>query len=285
MSTETSTQDEAKKIWEQLDSEAISGKDDSDAVAAIEDAESETAKPAATDAKQDQVEVEDPAVLRNKLAGMEAIVQQLSTRLRNAEGHIGGLSSQLKSQLEAAKAVAAAGGDAPSAREIQNAQGDPKALDALAEEYPDIAKYLRPAIENSIAGRFAEFEKRIPKNEPAPQGFDRRELETFKAEMRVESRHPGWQETVKGAEFTGWLQQSPRELKLLAASDEPADAIRLLDMFSELKSSTSGQKTQRLSSAAAMPTGNRTPVRTKNVDDMTPQEFWRYQDQLDKQKA
>lgn len=281
MTTETNAQDEAKKIWDQLDS------DDNGTTVAdepVEVAEEGTAQAAPQDSQAPAEVDDDPKVLRNKLAGMEAMVQQLSGRLRNAEGHIGGLNSQLKSQLEAAKAVAKAGGDAPTAREIRDAQDSPEALAMLARDYPELAKALRPVMEATFSDRFADLEKRIPQGDSGAS-LNRSELEAFKAEMRVESRHPGWQDTVKGAEFIGWLQSSPRELQLLAASDEPTDAIRLLDKYSELKNAAPTQRTQRLSSAAAMPTGQRSAARTKNVDDMTPQEFWRYQDQLDKSKA
>jgi hypothetical protein len=283
--TDNNTQDEAKRIWAQLDSEDAG--DSPVPTGKLSDASElpGTAQAAPTlQAQAPAEEVDDQTALRNKLAGMEAMVQQLSGRLRNAEGHIGGLNSQLKSQLDAAKTLAQAGGDAPSAREIRDAQDNPEALAELARDYPELAKALAPAMEATFQARFAELEKRLPQGSQA-DSTNRQELEAFKSEMRVESRHPGWQETVKAAEFTGWLQSSPRELQLLAASNEPSDAIRLLDKYSESRNSAPTQRTQRMNSAAAMPMGQRTPARTKNVDDMTPQEFWRYQDQLDKSKA
>lgn len=283
--TDNNTQDEAKRIWAQLDSEDAGGSPAPDDQSSDARELPGTAQAAPTLQEQAPAEeVDDQTALRNKLAGMEAMVQQLSGRLRNAEGHIGGLNSQLKSQLDAAKTLAQAGGDAPSAREIRDAQNNPEALAELARDYPELAKALAPAMEATFQARFAELEKRLPQGSQA-DSTNRQELEAFKSEMRVESRHPGWQETVKAAEFTGWLQSSPRELQLLAASTEPADAIRLLDKYSESRNSAPTQRTQRMNSAAAMPMGQRTQARTKNVDDMTPQEFWRYQDQLDKSKA
>ena len=286
MTTVSDAQLEAKKIWDQLDSDEASGTvfESEDRTEATD---TETA-PAASDRDSAQQsapqEEDDVATLRQKLAGMEAMVNQLGGRLRNAEGHIGGLNSQVKQQLEAAKTVAAAGVDAPSAREIRAAQDSPEALAQIERDYPEFAKALRPAIEATLKDRFAELERRLPQGH-SPQSDVAQEMQTFRAEMRVEARHPGWQETVKTSDFMGWMQNSPRELKLLAGSNEPADAVRLLDMYAESKKVVTNQRNQRLESAAAMPTGQRSTARTKNVDDMTPQEYWRYLDNLDKQKA
>lgn len=289
MTTETTAQDEAKKLWDQFDAE-----DNGAAVAAekVEPADADAAgaaqaAPASQEQQATSEEEDDPKALRNKLAGLEAIVTQLTGRLRNAEGHIGGLNSQVKQQLDTAKAVAAAGAQAPSATEIRAAQASPEAMARLESEYPEFAKALAPALDATLNSRFAEFEKRLPKQD-APTGVTKAELEQFKAEQKIEVRHPGWQDTVKGADFIGWMGSVSREVSLLAASDEPADAIRLMDLYTESKAKRpdplTEQRTQRLSSAAALPTGQRTAARTKNVDDMTPAEFWAYQDQLDRQQ-
>lgn len=286
MTTVANSQDEAKRIWDQMDSDDANGvvaepEDRTDDIA-TETAPAASNRDSATQAEPP--EEDDVATLRQKLAGMEAMVNQLGGRLRNAEGHIGGLNSQVRQQIETARAATAAGVDAPSAREIRAAQDSPKAFAQIESDYPEFAKALRPAIEATMKDRFDEFEKRLPQNDSA-QSTTAQELQTFKAEMRVESRHPGWQDTVKTSDFMGWMQNSPRELKLLAGSNEPADAVRLLDMYADSKKAVTPQRNQRLESAAAMPTGQRSQVRTKNVDDMSAQEYWRYLDNVDKQKA
>ena len=288
MTTVANSQDEAKRIWDQLDADEASGtvsqddRTDDTATETAPAASNRDSQSAPQDAPQDE---DDVATLRQKLAGMEAIVQQLGGRLRNAEGHIGGLNSQVKQQIEAARTATAAGVDAPSAREIRAAQESPEAFAQIEHDYPEFAKALRPAIEATFKDKFAELEKRLPQGDPGQSNVVQ-EMQQFKAEMRVESRHPGWQETVKTPDFMGWMQNSPRELKMLAGSNEPADAVRLLDMYAESKKSVVSQRNQRLESAAAMPTGQRSQAaRTKNVEDMTPQEYWRYLDNLDKSKA
>jgi uncharacterized phage infection (PIP) family protein YhgE len=222
---------------------------------------------------------------------MEKLISQMATRLRSAEGHIGGLNSQIKQQLEAAKAVAQTGGKAPSASEISEAQSNPEGLAKLEEDYPEFAKALNPELK-SLKSQLDEIRQKISQKPDAGEAnyVTRAELEEQRRQAEIETtideKHPGWKRTVEGVEFVDWLQKGPREWQFLAGSADPQDAIRLLDIYKEQKFPSAPQKQQqRLTSAAALPTGQRSQVRTKSVDEMTPQEFWQYQDQLDKQKG
>lgn len=285
MTIETNAQDEAKKIWEQLDAE------DSGTATSVEQPEQDepAAERSATEVEQPQASEEDesdPKKLREKIAGLESIVNQFAGRLRNAEGHIGGLNSQLKEQLKTAQKIDAAGGNAPTAAEISAAQSDPQALAELERDYPEFAKAVKGPIE-ALRTQMAELQSKIQQPPVQPDVFvSREELEKLRSELKekeVESKHEGWQRTVKTPEFHGWMAGSPREVQMLAASNDPQDAVRLLDLFSESRKPR--QTTQRHQAAAALPTGQRSTVRTKNVDDMTPQEYWRYLDDLDKSKG
>jgi hypothetical protein len=72
---------------------------------------------------------------------------------------------------------------------------------------------------------------------------------------------------------------------MLAASESPQDAVRLLDIHAEASKSATSQRTQRLNSAAALPSGRSGGnVRQKAVEDMSPEEYWRYLDEIDRQK-
>ena len=282
MTIETNAQDEAKKIWDQLDAE-----DSGTANSVEQPAQDEpAAERSATEVEQPRASEEDendPKKLREKLAGLESIVGQLTGRLRNAEGHIGGLNSQLKEQIKTAQKIDAAGGNAPTAAEISAAQSDPQALAELERDYPEFAKAVRGPID-ALRTQMADLQSKIQQPPAQPDGFvSRDEIAKLRSELKVESKHPEWQETVKTPEFHGWMAGSSREVQMLAGSNDPQDAVRLLDLFSESRKPR--QPNQRHQAAAAMPTGQRSTVRTKNVDDMTPQEYWRYLDDLDKSKG
>ena len=282
MTTETSAQDEAKKIWDQLDSEEIGTAPKSDEASPTEAPAAERSA-AQKPQNQNSEDEDDPKQLREKLAGLESIVGQLTGRLRNAEGHIGGLNSQLKEQIKAAQKIDTAGGNAPTAAEISAAQSDPQALAELERDYPEFAKAVKGPLD-SMRRQMADLETRIQQPAAQPNGFvSRDEIAQMRAEMRVESKHEGWQETVKTPEFHGWMASAAREVQMLSVSQDPQDAVRLLDLFSESRKPR--QTNQRLQAAAALPNGQRSTARTKNVDDMTPQEYWRYLDDQDKSKA
>jgi hypothetical protein len=289
----TNQQDEAQKIWDQLEAED-SGRAQPESVGnenppEPQPAQANPAYPAPAnqaDATQgsDEVAPSSEQALMDKISGLESMLGQVTQRLRNAEGHIGGLGSQLKQQVQTAQQVTSRGGEAPTAGEIRAAQANPEKMNALKRDYPEFAD----AMESALNERLSAMEQRLAtQQQPALQsGVSHEEIAVLRSEMAVEVRHPGWKDRVQTPEFVGWLQRQPREVQMLAASDSPQDAVRLLDLHGEASSSVTSQRTQRLASAAAIPSGRSgSNTRAKAVEDMTPQEYWAYLDQLDKQKA
>lgn len=289
----TTNQEDAKKIWDQLDAEDSGPAPAADveptadrepAFASTDQAPAEhrNADPADAAKGGDAAAPTGDQALLDKISGLETMLSQVTQRLRNAEGHIGGLGSQLKQQLQTAQQVSSKGGDAPTATEIRDAQRNPEAMARLKSDYPEFAE----AMESALNERLSSLEQRIAQQQqPAQAGVTPQEISRLRSEMAVEVRHPGWQDRVQTPEFRGWLQRQPREVQMLAASESPQDAVRLLDLHTDATSSASNQRTQRLNSAAAIPSGRSgANVRQKAVEDMTPDEYWRYLDELDRQK-
>jgi hypothetical protein len=81
----------------------------------------------------------------------------------------------------------------------------------------------------------------------------------------VSQSHPGWKEAVRLPEFRQWLEAQPSEIRRLAASDKPADAVRLLD---EYKARTATGAMLYLSCALAMNDARRTPDHLDLVVDL-----------------
>lgn len=286
----TNPQDEAQKIWDQLEAEeagraqqatdepADPPEDQTPASAAADPAPANLA-----DAPQDSAAAEPDGnqALMDKIAGLESMLGQVTQRLRNAEGHIGGLGSQLKQQQQLAAQVTARGGDAPSAGEIRAAQSSAKAMESLKRDYPEFAEAMEAALSEKLQAMQAAMPQQAQQPTVTPG-----DINLVKSQLEVEIRHPGWQDRVQTPDFQGWLQRQQPEVQMLAASASPRDAIRLLDLHSEALKAATSQRTQRLSAAAAIPSGRSGGnVRSKAVEDMTPQEYWAYLDQLDKQKA
>lgn len=286
------TQDEAKKIWDQLEAEEAgnAGQVAQDAPEEDITAPASTGQPSAANRNVDPADAKKAGdvavpsgeqVLLDKISGLEAMLSQVTQRLRNAEGHIGGLGSQLKQQIQAAQQVTAKGGDAPTATEIRDAQRSPEAMARLKTDYPEFAE----AMESALNERLSMLEQKIAQPVATPPAVTPEDIAKLRSEITVEVVHPGWQSRVQTSEFMGWLQRQPREVQLLAASESPQDAIRLLDLHSDAMKSSTSQRTQRLNSAAAIPSGRSgANVRQKAVEDMTPEEYWRYLDEIDRQK-
>jgi S1-C subfamily serine protease len=64
----------------------------------------------------------------------------------------------------------------------------------------------------------------VPLADSVSQSLEQREQE-------VEAAHPGWKSLVRTAGFQQWLRVQADPVRALARSEEPADAIRLLDLY------------------------------------------------------
>ena len=281
-------QDDAAKdkaaIWAELDASEAKGEipqpDVSDSGASALQSQP-AAEPAADDRSAEQPDdpyAGIPQVVRDEIAGLKSMFEQTVTRLRNAEGHIGGLNGRLKEFSEAAKAARAQGNDAPSAAALREAQGSTSAMAQLKEDYPEFGAALEAANNEALKDMRASLEQA----KQAP-GVTQEQLDSLRREMAVERAHPDWQVTVKTPAFAGWLQGQAREVQLLAESASPQDAVRLLDLHQEARGGTQSKTTQRLQAAAAIPMGRAgNTARIKPLDQMSKAEYWAYLDEQDR---
>lgn len=260
--------EEAKQYWASLESDAGN----------TDDVETKPAATAPAAAQAEPEPEEDPysglsAAQRNRMIGLEQMVQQQSSRLRNVEGHIGGLKSQLTAQQHAAQSATA-----PTARELTAAQGSPEAMKELQESYPEFAS----AIESYVTTTTDALRQELAARTAVPAGLSRSEVDVLLNEHTVEVLHPGWKKDVSQPAFIGWLQQQPAEVQRLAASDAATDAVKLLDAY-KAPSAAQTQRNNRLEAQASIPSGRTASAnRGKSVDEMTDAEFWAH---LDKQEA
>lgn len=226
-----------------------------------------------------------PQAVRDELAGLKQIVSQIGTRLRNAEGHIGGINHQLKSHAKAAATAQAEGHRAPTAEQLANAKGDRKALAKLKEEYPEFGAALEAVLQEEREAGGAVQATAAQTNQ-LPQGTEgmtpqqiQERMDQLERKMAIEAVHRGWEARVATPAFRGWLGRQPREVQLLGASDDPQDAIRLLDLHAEA-SKPSQTRQQRLNTAAALPNGRTSAgARPKDPSTMSKAELWAYLDQ------
>ncbi|WP_394780601.1 hypothetical protein [Undibacterium sp.] len=265
--------EQAQRYWQELEAE-----EDADA-GNIGDRESISTATENSAAADEGNEEHDPYAglsdyQKAKLIGLETQNAQLANRLRNVEGHIGGLKSQISAQQSSQNHRAQA------ASELQQARGNPKAMEEWRETYPEFVD----GVESLMQARLHELRSELASNR-GPQGITPEQLDQRLNEHTVDVIHPGWKTEVMKPEFIGWIRQQNNDVRSLAASPVAADAVRLLNIYKEGVHSNSQaviQRNARLEAQASIPSGKSGGGRGKSVDQMTDAEYWAYLDRQDK---
>lgn len=242
----------------------------------------EAAAPVATD---DPYAGLHPSI-KAKLEASDALVQ----RLRNVEGHIGGLTSENKritAELAAAKAAAEAVRSAPTQAQVAQAKVSTEKWDQLKADFPEWSEAIEERLGNSAQPDLEGLRNSI-REELTPQ-LTQQISAQLKAEIAAETEgrlvnvaHRGWKDLVKTDEFTSWYSAQPDHVKALGASPTAEDAIALLDHY---KAHTAAApdvaqirdtRRQRLQEAASVARGTGSQAPVKSTDDMTDAEYWAY---------
>lgn len=224
--------------------------------------------------------------IRTRLESVDALAE----RLRKAEGHIGGLSSEnkrLKEEFVAtAKAVSATGARAPTQAQVSTVKWDqlktefPEWAEALEERLggvntaqPDIDG-LRNQIREELTSQLTTSISATLKSEIAAETEGR----------LVNAAHRNWRDTVKTKDFSDWYEKQGSDVQALGASPKAEDAMALLDKYQAQKAGTpaadpaaiKAARAARLQDAATVARGGSTTVPVKSTEDMTPQEYWNH---------
>ncbi len=192
---------------------------------------------------------------------LQEMENRISSRMRNVEGHIGGLKSQM---MQAKQEATAEGDSTPTAAQIKDAtgrKGSTEKLDALRTEFPEWAEALDELAENYG-----------PTETVAPDTFTKQEVATLVQDAvkqgrelaKVDAAHPGWEELRYTPEFTHWRESQPEETQKLADSSKAADAIKMFDLYKEATTpaapANKGKSEERLKRSVAPQTTGAAPV-------------------------
>jgi hypothetical protein len=209
-------------------------------------------------------------------------------RLRKTEGHIGGLTSELKrtrDELAAAKAAATQVREAPTAAVVAAAQKNTEKWDQLKTDFPEWAEALEERLGNTAQPDIEGLRSRIHEDLTAQLAPKIRQELKDEIAAETEGRlvgiaHRGWRNTVNTPEFATWLKGQGTDVQTLADSSVAEDAIELLDRF---QSHTGAQpnaqriaesRKARLAEAATVARGAGTTDPVKSAADMTEKELW-----------
>lgn len=211
-----------------------------------------------------------------RLDELTAVMPQLVNELREAKGRIGALQSQwdkARQQLEQ-----------PTQKQVAAAAKDPEKWDALKKDFPEWGEAISEFVETRLGGLTQAASG--PKPEDIEQLVAQRaEAATAAAvkqinEKLVTLKHPKWREEVKTPEFSEWFNRQDPETRALAGSEDPFDAISVLDRYHEAAKAkpapTADGRQRRLEAAATTGKPGSSGVVTKRFEDMTLKEQWDY---------
>lgn len=195
-----------------------------------------------------------PAKVRQTLeaiSGRVGKIDMIEQRLKSEEGRAGAALKgiqDIKTSMEAAKAVTKAGGDAPSQQQIAAAAEDDAAWKQLKDEFPEWVT----GTEKFVEARISKFASTLPASniDGIKQELSGTVTEIVakatseaKAEARelakIDRKHENWEDdiytdpvsrTLK-PEFVAWESKQPPEVRALANSNRASDAIKMLDAF------------------------------------------------------
>lgn len=215
--------------------------------------------PAATPTPEKSATVAEP----NELEALKKVIADLQARdvAREQETRrTAGRVAALQSALDKARAA----NEPPPKSPTQRLAKRPDKWQSVAEDYPDIASGAEELIDAVLGASGADASEELKTTVAAVLANTQdlaNELQSTR-DLLVEFKHPDWKSTVKSAEFVSWRQTQPQEVNALGASNDPRDAVRMLDLFQSWKGSQPNPTTvqrnrqSRLAGAASPAVGS-----------------------------
>ena len=217
----------------------------------------EAAAKAAIEAEWEGVPVKVRQTLE-AITGKVGTLDMIEHRLKGVEGRTGAALHgvyALKTALDAAKTVDKAGGDAPSQEQIAAAASSDEEWEKLLADFPDWKdgidkridqrldarlQKLAPPPAVDVAGLKSELTGTV--DEIVAKATSETKAET-RALAQVDRKYETWEQdiyvdgdrskAVLTPEFKAWQAAQPPEVRALANSPNPRDAIKMLDAFYE----------------------------------------------------
>lgn len=165
---------------------------------------------------------------------LQQVKNLIDGRLRNHTGDIGKmLDKRLKEMAPAAAAAAATakadGAAAPSNQQISDALKSGEKFKKLAEDFPEWGEAFlemqgiaAASLEASLVDKILA---KVPKSEVTLDAVTKGHMAS------VTAAHRTWKKDINSPQFATWLDTQDASTKALAESDDPEEAIDLLDRY------------------------------------------------------
>lgn len=283
---DTLSAEDAQTLWDTESLIAAGGTPavtEAPAAAAATTVDKPAAKPAAASTVNEWEGVPEP--VRRNIEAINESVRKITADVSTTVGRVGSMQREMQAFRSVAASVPASG-DKPSNAQINAAAADPAKWAKFKDDYPEIAEAMdlrlqglqppaKPAAVEVPPGKvdLTPIESRLQQTEQ-----NNATLAEDNAKLRVEVKHQGWEDTVRTPEFDGWLKKQAPDIRALADSSKPADAIRMLDRYvkdnddATKAAALTGNRKDRLQRNVAITNTARTPQ--KSDDDLTAKEIW-----------
>lgn len=185
-----------------------------------------------------------PPIVKAQFDSLQSRLQTVDKhgeRLRNMEGVLGGINTQLKTALAAAKAVEKAGGDAPTPEQVKAAATSAERMARMKEDFPDFAEEfagmkaelasIKGAPPVDVDAKLSEVERKAQERIAQAEAKADARAQESRQLARIDLAHPEWEDTIRSPEYDAWWKTQPADIKALDHSNKASDVIRVLDAY------------------------------------------------------
>lgn len=168
-----------------------------------------------------------------EVANLKAQLQAANHKFNSVNGRINAYQRQIEQLKQQQRAPQPSAGDNPQGSGMSDAKWE-----QLKQDYPDIAEAMEAQL-NGVRSQYQnELQQLRQQVEPIQQKQQEAEYNShISSQMEaLNSAHPDWQDVVRTAEYTSWLQQQPQAIQQLMGSTSAEDNIYLLNTFKSTRS-------------------------------------------------
>lgn len=285
--TQELSHDEQKAMWAEVAAEGHNGSQLAAEKPLV------AAKPDAAGKTPDQV--------AEIIARLDKFEKSHNDQYNTLAGHVGSWKrseQEIRQLLAAATAATGKVDNAPTQKQVSQAINDPEEWAELKRQHPEWAR----ATERGMDARIEAYLRQNQQSQIDQSAIDRMVSERVAgetAQVRAEMidshldsivESGDWVSVVKSPEFEAWLQAQKPEIQALGESSKMTDAAKLLRTFEKSKVGTAKadnltqQRQQTLNAASSVPGKGKPATKPVSVDDMTPEQLWKYEAQQREKK-
>lgn len=187
---------------------------------------------------------DDPALEPENVTLTKAELDDLLHRVKSVEGRVGSQEARINKAADVTAAVKESGDEAPTKAQIKAAFKDSdkmkelksgfpewgEAMEEMGDELHSSIESIRQELSKATGVDVEELTKQLKEALREESAEDIAEVRT---DIIVSTSHRGWKKTINTPEFAAWIGKQDAETIALGDSNDPFDAVDLLDKYTE----------------------------------------------------